>query len=94
MELLAREHWIAVHENEQAKTDPDAAVAGVLEWNEHKSRTFTSKRIMAAWDYQCSTKKDTGDGVSLGASICTLVAKVERQSFSDYGLPLRQAFQN
>jgi hypothetical protein len=50
MELLASVHWIAVHENEQAKTNPDAAVAGVLEWNEHKSKTFTSKRIMAAWD--------------------------------------------
>lgn len=50
MELLSSVHWIAVHENEGAKSNPDDAVAGVLGWNEHKSRTFTSKRIVAAWD--------------------------------------------
>jgi|SRR5215469_9100696 len=49
MELLSSVHWVAVHENERAKTDPEAAVSGVLEWNEHKSRTFTPKRILAAW---------------------------------------------
>lgn len=34
----------------QRTDDPDAAVAGVLESNEHKSKTFTSKRMLAAWE--------------------------------------------
>jgi O-acetyl-ADP-ribose deacetylase (regulator of RNase III) len=50
MELLASVHWIAVHENEEAKADPDAAIAGVLGWNEHKAKTFTPKRITAGWE--------------------------------------------
>ena len=50
MELLSSVHWIAVHENEEAKTNPEAAVAGVLGWNEHKSGTFTPERIITAWD--------------------------------------------
>jgi O-acetyl-ADP-ribose deacetylase (regulator of RNase III) len=50
MELLSSVHWIAVHENEEAKTNPEAAVAGVLGWNEHKAKTFTPKRIITAWD--------------------------------------------
>ena len=49
MELLATVHWVAAHEDGEAKTDPERAIAGVLSWNEHKRRTFTPERIIAAW---------------------------------------------
>lgn len=50
LELLSTVHWIAAHENEDAKTNPEAAVAGVLAWNDHKRKTFTAERIVSAWD--------------------------------------------
>ncbi len=49
LELLSTVHWVAVHEDPAAKTDPKNAVSGVLSWNEHKRKTFTPERIIAAW---------------------------------------------
>ena len=41
MELLATVHWVAAHEDGEAKTDPERAIAGVLSWNEHKKDVHT-----------------------------------------------------
>jgi O-acetyl-ADP-ribose deacetylase (regulator of RNase III) len=49
LELLSTVHWVAVHERPEARTDPQSAVSGVASWNEHKRRTFTPERIIAAW---------------------------------------------
>jgi O-acetyl-ADP-ribose deacetylase (regulator of RNase III) len=49
LELLSTVHWIAVHEMSNAKADPEQAVSGVLAWNDHKRKTFTPERIVAAW---------------------------------------------
>jgi len=49
LELLSTVHWVAVHEQPEAKADPESAVSGVLAWNEHKRKTFTPARIVAAW---------------------------------------------
>jgi len=49
LELLSTVHWVAVHEISEARTDPKTAVSAVLSWNDHKQKTFTPERIMAAW---------------------------------------------
>jgi O-acetyl-ADP-ribose deacetylase (regulator of RNase III) len=50
LELLSTVHWIAVHEATEARRNPELAVSGVLSWNEHKRKTFTPERIVAAWE--------------------------------------------
>lgn len=50
LELLSTVHWIAIREVPDARTDPERAIAGVHEWNDHKRKTFTSERITAAWE--------------------------------------------
>jgi hypothetical protein len=50
LELLSTVHWIVAHENPETGRDPELAVAGVLSWNDHKRKTFTPERIIAAWD--------------------------------------------
>jgi O-acetyl-ADP-ribose deacetylase (regulator of RNase III) len=50
LELLATVHWIVAHENPEARQDAELAVSGVLAWNDHKRKTFTPERIVAAWE--------------------------------------------
>jgi O-acetyl-ADP-ribose deacetylase (regulator of RNase III) len=50
LELLSTVHWVAVHENPEAKSEVDAAISGVVSWNNHKRRTFTVPRIAGAWN--------------------------------------------
>jgi hypothetical protein len=49
MELLSSVHWIAVQENAEAKTDVNAAIAGVHAWNERKKKTMHADHIRSAW---------------------------------------------
>ena len=49
LELLSTVHWVALHEKPEARTDPESAVSGVMSWNEHKRKTFTPARVVAAW---------------------------------------------
>src|ERR1019366_173434 len=49
MELLSSVHWIAVQENTEAKTDVNAAIAGVHAWNERKKKTMHADHIRSAW---------------------------------------------
>ncbi len=49
MELLSTVHWVAAHEDSEAKYDPERAIAGVMSWSDHKRKTFTPERISAAW---------------------------------------------
>jgi len=49
LELLSTVHWIAVHEQPDAKIDPKHAISGVVSWNAHKRKTFTPERIVVAW---------------------------------------------
>ncbi len=49
MELLASVHWIAMHENAEAKTEVSAAIAGVHAWNERKKKTMHADHIRSAW---------------------------------------------
>ena len=50
MELLSSVHWIANQANSTAKTDVEAAIAGVHAWTERKRRTMHADHIRAAWD--------------------------------------------
>jgi O-acetyl-ADP-ribose deacetylase (regulator of RNase III) len=50
MELLSSVHWIAVQENAEAKTDVNAAIAGVHAWNERKKKTMHADHIRSAWE--------------------------------------------
>jgi O-acetyl-ADP-ribose deacetylase (regulator of RNase III) len=49
LELLSTVHWVALHEDSLAKSDPERAIKGVLSWNDHKQRTFSPSRISGAW---------------------------------------------
>lgn len=49
MELLSSVHWVATRKDARAKTDLEAAVAGVQGWNERKARLFRREHIAAAW---------------------------------------------
>ncbi len=49
LELLSTVHWVAMHEDSSAKTDPERAIAGVVSWNDHKQRTFSPSRVNGAW---------------------------------------------
>jgi O-acetyl-ADP-ribose deacetylase (regulator of RNase III) len=49
MELLSSVHWIAVQENARARTDVNAAIAGVHNWNERKRRSMHADHIRSAW---------------------------------------------
>ena len=42
-------HWIAAQENADAKTDVNAAVAGVHAWNERKKKIMHADHIRSAW---------------------------------------------
>ena len=50
MELLASVHWVASHEDENAKHDPAAATQDVHAWNERKRRLMHPKHIAIAWE--------------------------------------------
>jgi O-acetyl-ADP-ribose deacetylase (regulator of RNase III) len=56
MELLSSVHWIATKEDPAAKVSADAAVTGVLNWNERKRTLFKPAHIRLAW----SRLKETG----------------------------------
>ncbi len=49
MELLASIHWIACHEEGCAKTDPEKAVVGMMNWSDRKRRIFDPRHIRKAW---------------------------------------------
>jgi O-acetyl-ADP-ribose deacetylase (regulator of RNase III) len=49
MELLSSVHWIAVHENVDAKTDVNTAIAGVHAWTERKKQKMHADHIRSAW---------------------------------------------
>lgn len=49
LELLSTVHWLA-KEDRSIMDDADKAVTGVLNWNEHKRKTFRSDHIRTAWD--------------------------------------------
>ncbi len=49
MELLSSVHWIAVQENADARTDVNAAIAGVHGWNERKKKLMHPDHIRSAW---------------------------------------------
>jgi len=49
MELLASVHWVAVQENAEAKSNADAAIAGVQAWSERKKKTMHADHIRSAW---------------------------------------------
>jgi len=51
LELLATVHWIATKEDQQAKTDVDAAIEGLQNWNERKSKVFRPEHIRIAWQH-------------------------------------------
>ncbi len=51
LELLATVHWIATKEDEKAKVDVDAAITGLRNWNERKSRVFRPEHIRVAWQH-------------------------------------------
>lgn len=50
MELLATVHWVATQEDYRAKSDPQIATRLVLNWNQHKRRTFVKEHILIAWN--------------------------------------------
>jgi hypothetical protein len=45
MELLSSVHWIAARENPAARTDVEAAIAGVHNWNERKQKLMHPDHI-------------------------------------------------
>jgi len=49
MELLATVHWVA-HEEKQAATDVNAAIASVGAWSPRKQDLFTPEHIRKAWE--------------------------------------------
>jgi O-acetyl-ADP-ribose deacetylase (regulator of RNase III) len=49
MELLSTVHWVATREDERAKIDPEAAIAAVHNWSEHKKQSFRPDHIRQAW---------------------------------------------
>jgi O-acetyl-ADP-ribose deacetylase (regulator of RNase III) len=51
LELLATVHWIATKEDQKAKTDLDAAIEGLRNWNERKSKVFQPEHIHIAWQH-------------------------------------------
>jgi O-acetyl-ADP-ribose deacetylase (regulator of RNase III) len=51
LELLATIHWIATKEDEKAKVDVDAAITGLQNWNERKSKVFRPEHIRIAWQH-------------------------------------------
>jgi O-acetyl-ADP-ribose deacetylase (regulator of RNase III)/uncharacterized protein YwgA len=51
LELLATIHWIATKEDEKAKVDVDAAITGLQNWNERKSKVFRPEHIRVAWQH-------------------------------------------
>ena len=48
MELLATTHWVATKDDSSARTDPEAAIAGVRAWGNNK-RKFKPEHIRIAW---------------------------------------------
>ncbi len=48
MELLATTHWVATREDSSAKTNPEAAVAGIHAWSDKKKK-FKPEHIKVAW---------------------------------------------
>jgi len=50
MELLATVHWVATVECAEARTDVNAAVRKVHDWNERKSQLMQQAHIHAAWN--------------------------------------------
>ncbi len=51
LELLATIHWIATKEDEKAKVDVDAAITGLQNWNERKSKVFRPEHVRVAWQH-------------------------------------------
>jgi len=49
LELLSTVHWVAKHDEPPASADPERAIRAVLDWNDHKRKTFSPPRISGAW---------------------------------------------
>lgn len=50
MELLSSVHWVASRENVIAKSDVNAAIAGVHDWNVRKTKIMHADHIRSAWE--------------------------------------------
>jgi O-acetyl-ADP-ribose deacetylase (regulator of RNase III) len=50
MELLSSVHWVGTHEYGEARMDPELATRQVLDWNEHKRKSFRPDHIRIAWE--------------------------------------------
>jgi O-acetyl-ADP-ribose deacetylase (regulator of RNase III) len=49
MELLATVHWVATNDDILARSDVDAAIAGVKAWSPRKKEKFKPEHIKIAW---------------------------------------------
>lgn len=50
MELLASVHWVAMHEDNEARREPDVAVRSVQSWSPRKAQLMKPAQITAAWN--------------------------------------------
>ena len=50
MELLASVHWVAMHEDGEARRSPERAVRAVQAWTDRKARLMKPAQITAAWN--------------------------------------------
>ncbi len=49
MELLSTVHWVATNDDMLARSDMDAAIAGVKAWSPRKKEKFKPEHIKVAW---------------------------------------------
>lgn len=49
MELLASVHWVAMHEDRAAASDPELAAKLVQQWTLRKRQMFTREHVATAW---------------------------------------------
>jgi len=50
MELLASVHWVAMHEDSEARRSPEMAVRAVQAWTDRKAQLMKPAQITAAWN--------------------------------------------
>ena len=49
MELLATVHWVAMHENPEAKVNPQIVLKEIQKWDTRKSNLMQPKQVEIAW---------------------------------------------
>lgn len=49
MELLSSVHWVAAHEDCEARSDLGMAIALVTDWNDRKKKIFSAEHVELAW---------------------------------------------